>query len=80
MPELSMVEQIAQFIEELRPAIKMDGGDIEFVKYEDGIVYVRLKGACVTCPASIYTLKLGVEERLKELLPEVTEVVAIDQE
>jgi Fe-S cluster biogenesis protein NfuA len=80
MPELSMVEQIAQFIEELRPAIKMDGGDIEFVRYQDGIVYVRLKGACVTCPASTYTLKLGVEERLKELLPEVTEVVAIDQE
>lgn len=80
MPESNMVEQIAQFIEEMRPAIKMDGGDIEFVKYEHGIVYVRLKGACTTCPASMYTLKLGVEERLKELVPEVIEVVAIDQE
>ncbi|BDC34346.1 NifU family protein [Candidatus Dependentiae bacterium Noda2021] len=80
MPESNLVEQIVNFIEEMRPAIKMDGGDLEFVKYQDGIVYVKLKGACVTCPASMYTLKLGVEERLKELLPEVQEVVSVDDE
>ena len=62
----------------LRPNIQMDGGDIEFVKFQDGIVYVRLHGACVGCSMSRYTLKLGVEEFLKERFPEIEQVVALE--
>jgi Fe-S cluster biogenesis protein NfuA len=70
--------EIERVLDQLRPAIQMDGGDIEFVKYEDGIVYVRFQGACTHCPASTYTLKLGVEEAIKEQLPQVQEVVAVE--
>jgi Fe-S cluster biogenesis protein NfuA len=53
----------------------MDGGDITFGKYEDGIVYLYLQGACSSCPSSVATLKMGVESRLKEAIPEIQEVV-----
>jgi Fe-S cluster biogenesis protein NfuA len=56
----------------------MDGGDIEFVKFEDGVVYIRMSGACIGCPAAIYTLKMGIEERIKEQVPDVLEVMSID--
>lgn len=74
------VFKIQQVLEDIRPNVQMDGGDIEFVKYDDGVVSVRLSGACVGCPAAIYTLKLGVEERLKEHLSDVREVVAVEHE
>ncbi len=70
--------KIEQVLEQLRPTIQMDGGDIELVKYELGIVYVRLHGACVTCPISMYTLKMGVLESLKEHIADIIEVVQID--
>ena len=60
---------------EIRPAVAMDGGDITFAKFEDGIVYLHLQGACSSCPSSVATLKMGVETRLKEAVPEVREVV-----
>lgn len=63
--------------EEIRPAVAMDGGDITFDKYEDGVVYLFLQGSCSGCPSSTMTLKMGIETRLKELLPEIKEVVAI---
>jgi len=75
-----LLSRISDIIDQLRPNIQMDGGDIELVKFENGIVYVRMLGACVGCPASIYTLKLGIEEALKEQLSEVHEVVAVDDE
>ena len=62
---------------EIRPAVAMDGGDITFGKFENGIVYLHLQGACSSCPSSIMTLKMGVENRLKEAIPEVVEVVQI---
>lgn len=62
---------------DIRPAVAMDGGDITFGKYEDGIVYLHLQGACSSCPSSIMTLKMGVESRLKEAVPEIKEVVQI---
>ena len=62
---------------QLRPAIEADGGDIEFVSFDNGIVSLLLKGACATCPLSFYTLKLGIEERLKEATSEVKEVRAV---
>lgn len=69
---------IQSVLNTLRPMIMNDGGDIEFIKYEDRIVYVKLHGACVHCPVSMITLKLGVEEALRAELPEVKEVVAIE--
>lgn len=62
---------------EIRPAVAMDGGDITFGKYEDGVVYLHLQGACSSCPSSIATLRLGVEARLKEVIPEIREVVQV---
>jgi Fe-S cluster biogenesis protein NfuA len=70
--------KIEDVLQELRPNIQMDGGDIEFVSYTGGIVSVRLQGACTSCPLSLYTLKLGIEERLKEQIPDVVEVIAVE--
>jgi Fe-S cluster biogenesis protein NfuA len=58
----------------IRPAVAMDGGDITFAKYEDGIVYLRMKGSCSGCPSSSATLKTGIENMLKYYVPEVQEV------
>jgi Fe-S cluster biogenesis protein NfuA len=75
------VDMIKEIIEQLRPGIQMDGGDVEFVRYEDGVVYIRFHGACVGCPASMFTLKMGIEETLKEQLPDaVTEVIALEED
>lgn len=63
--------------EEIRPAVAMDGGDITFYGYDNGIVTLHLQGSCSTCPSSIMTLKMGVENRLRSLIPEVREVVQI---
>ncbi len=72
-----LVQNIIQVIdEEIRPMVAMDGGDITFVKYEDQKVYVSLSGACSGCPSSLYTLKDGVESRLRSQFPEVLEVIA----
>jgi len=62
---------------EIRPAVAMDGGDITFHSYHEGIVTLHLRGACSHCPASAMTLKMGVENRLKELIPEVKEVIQV---
>ena len=62
---------------EIRPAVAMDGGDITFYGYENGVVTLHLQGSCSSCPSSIMTLKMGVENRLKSLIPEVREVVQI---
>lgn len=62
---------------EIRPAVAMDGGDITFEKFESGVVYVYLQGACSGCPSSTATLKMGIETRLREAIPEVNEVVAV---
>lgn len=62
---------------EIRPAVAMDGGDITFEKFENGVVYVYLQGSCSGCPSSTATLKMGIENRLKEAIPEVQEVVSV---
>ena len=62
---------------EIRPAVAMDGGDITFYGYENGVVTLHLQGSCSSCPSSIMTLKMGVENRLKSLIPEVREVVQV---
>lgn len=62
---------------EIRPAVAMDGGDITFEKFENGVVYLYLQGSCSGCPSSTVTLKAGIETRLKEMIPEVQEVVSV---
>lgn len=62
---------------DIRPAVAMDGGDIVFERFEDGIVYLYMQGSCSGCPSSTATLKFGIETRLKNAVPEVKEVVAL---
>ncbi len=78
-PSRSAIEQriLTLIDEEIRPAVAQDGGDIEYVGFEDGVVQLRMVGACGTCPSSTATLKLGIEALLKEELPEVKSVEAV---
>ena len=70
-----LVTQIKELIEErVRPAVAMDGGDIVFSRFEDGVVYLELHGACSGCPSSSVTLKNGIETMLKHFIPEITSV------
>ena len=62
----------------MRPAVAMDGGDISFCSFEDGIVTLQMKGACAGCPSSTATLKMGIENMLKHYIPEVVEVKAAE--
>jgi Fe-S cluster biogenesis protein NfuA len=75
-----IAEQIEAVLKDLRPAILQDGGDIHFVRFENGTVFVRLHGACVSCPISFITLKMGLEAQLKEKIPGIESVVALDDE
>ena len=73
-----MEEKVKEIVERLRPYLQMDGGDLEFVELtEEKIVKVRLKGACVGCPGAQHTLKLGVERKIKEEVPEIEAVEAV---
>ncbi len=72
-----MKEAIEQVLDQIRPMLIMDGGNIELVDVKDGDVYVHLVGACGMCPASTMTMKLGVEKALKEALPEVKRVIQV---
>jgi Fe-S cluster biogenesis protein NfuA len=75
--EKDMREKIEAALEKIRPTLQADGGDVELVDVNDGVVKVRLTGACGTCPMSTMTLKAGVERILKEEVPEVKEVQAL---
>ncbi len=63
--------------EDIRPALQMDGGDAELISVEDGVVQVKLQGACGACPMALMTLVGFVEERLKQRIPEVKEVISV---
>ena len=76
--EMNVEEKIINEIEKLKPYLQNDGGNIEFVKFEDGIVYVKLTGACAGCSLIDVTLKEGIEEILTSEIPEVKEVVKVD--
>lgn len=69
-----MKEKINDALNKIRPTLQADGGDVEFVDYVDGIVQVRLKGACAGCPMSTMTIKNGIESYLKQTIPEVKSV------
>jgi len=70
-------EKVEEVLSKVRVGLKREGGDIELVEIKDSIVYVRLKGACGTCPMSTITLKNWVEANLKREIPEITAVQAV---
>jgi Fe-S cluster biogenesis protein NfuA len=76
MSDRDLIEEV---LESIRPAIQADGGDVELLRYDEtvGLVQVRLKGACETCPISMMTLKEGIETRLKRAVPGIVEVTAV---
>jgi Fe-S cluster biogenesis protein NfuA len=77
-----IAKEIADLIDErVRPAVEMDGGDIEFIRFDEetGIVYVRMKGSCNGCPSSSATLKGGIKKMLEYYVPEVTDVMPIEE-
>ncbi len=73
-----MREDIQEVLERIiRPILQADGGDIELVNVQDGVVSIRLKGACFRCPMSTVTLKMGIERVLREKVPGVKEVLSV---
>lgn len=77
-PGGEVADRVRSILEmEVRPAVAQDGGDIIFAGYRDGVVEVYLQGSCSGCPSSTMTLKMGIEERLRQEIPEIREVVAL---
>ena len=72
-----MQEKVEAALAQIRPALQADGGDVELVGVNEGVVSVKLQGSCAGCPMSAMTLKMGIERVLKEQIPEVKEVVAV---
>lgn len=73
----AMEQRIREILDlEIRPAVAMDGGDITLDRVENGTVYLHMQGSCAGCPSSTATLRMGIETRLKEAIPEIVEVVA----
>ncbi|MFM9956677.1 MAG: NifU family protein [Phycisphaerales bacterium] len=73
----SLQDRVRKVIDAIRPAVQGDGGDVELVEVSPaGVVVVRFHGACIGCPSSSMTLKMGIERSLKQYVPEVTEVRA----
>jgi Fe-S cluster biogenesis protein NfuA len=72
-----MREQVEKSLQKIRPMLQADGGDVELVDVEDGIVKLRLQGACAGCPGAQMTLKMGVERQLKQDIPDVKAVEAV---
>ena len=72
-----MREKVEASLDKIRPALQADGGNVELVDVEGGVVTVRLTGACGSCPMSTMTLRMGVERTLKNDIPEITKLVAV---
>lgn len=71
--------RVAQVLDRIRPAVQSDGGDVELVEVtREGLVRIRLHGACVGCPSSLMTLRVGIERNLMDYVPEVTGVEAVE--
>ncbi len=73
----TLIQKIHEALDEIRPMLQKDKGDIEFIKFENNIVYVSLKGACKRCPFSLITIHFGVEESLKKKIPSMKSVVVL---
>lgn len=72
-----MIEKVQAILDEIRPALQADGGDVQLITVVDGVVKVKLKGACSGCPMSQMTLKMGIEQRIKDALPEIKRVDSV---
>lgn len=72
-----MRDKVEAALQQIRPALQSDGGDVKLVDVSDGIVKLQLMGACSGCPMSTMTLKMGIERALKEQIPEIKEVIAV---
>lgn len=70
-------ENVEKVLDELRPFLMADGGNVEIVEIDGPVVKVRLQGACGSCPSSTMTLKMGIERKLCEMIPEVSEVIQV---
>jgi Fe-S cluster biogenesis protein NfuA len=75
--EIEMREKVEEALGRIRPALQADGGDVELIDVKEGVVSVRLVGACGGCPMSTMTLRNGIERILKQNVPEVKEVVTV---
>jgi Fe-S cluster biogenesis protein NfuA len=73
-----MRDRVEKVIDRIRPAVQMDGGDIQLVDVTDGVVKLRLIGACVGCPSSTMTLKMGIERAIRAEVPEIVGVEAVE--
>ena len=76
-PRALTIPNVERVLDELRPYLMADGGNVEIVEIDGPIVKVRLQGACGSCPSSTMTLKMGIERKLREAIPEVAEVVQV---
>jgi len=76
-PHALTIPNVERVLDELRPYLMADGGNVEIVEIDGPIVKVRLQGACGSCPSSTMTLKMGIERKLREAIPEVSEVVQV---
>ena len=72
-----MLEEVQRVLEEMRPMLRMDGGDVDLVEVKDGEVFVRLKGHCIGCPISALTVKQGLEVALRQQVAGVRRVIAV---
>ncbi|HEY78054.1 MAG TPA: NifU family protein [Dehalococcoidia bacterium] len=72
-----MRDKVEAVLEQIKPALQADGGDVELVDVTNGLVKLKLTGACSGCPMSAITLKMGIERALKQQIPEIKEVVAV---
>jgi Fe-S cluster biogenesis protein NfuA len=77
MADENLFQRVDRALDQIRPAIRMDGGEVELVEVEEGIARVRMVGACGGCPMSTMTLKMGIERAIRQAVPEVKSVEAI---
>jgi Fe-S cluster biogenesis protein NfuA len=73
----NMKDRVEVALSKVRPALQADGGDVELVDVTEGVVKLKLRGACAGCPMSTMTLKMGIERLLRQEIPEIKEVVAV---
>lgn len=75
----TLLERVQYVLDRIRPAVQADGGDVELLEVtDDGVVRIRLHGACVGCPSSEITLQYGIEHNLRQYVPEVSRIEAVD--
>ena len=77
MENETLRDKVIAALQDIRPALRRDGGDVEFVDVKDGVVQVRLQGACAGCPMSQMTLAFGIQRAIKEKIPEIVRVEAV---